>query len=238
MRAAMVLCTTLVYLILTGISSPAYSYDEVEVSNGGTIKGTVTYEGRVPMRKVIPTKDQEVCGDPREEPKIRIGENNGVQDAVVYLEGVKKGKKWGPREKPPTLDNKDCRFEPHVMVVREGDLNIHNSDPILHNTHGFYGRRTAFNVALPNQGQTITKKLRRPGEVRVECDEHGWMLAWLYVADSPYYTLTGNDGSFSIEDVPPGEYTLVAQDGYAGKFPKTITVKGGETTTVDIQMKK
>src|SRR3546814_17564655 len=77
------------------------------------------------------------------------------------------------------------------------------------NTHGFYGRRTAFNLALPNQGQRIKADLTRPGLVRVECDAHGWMLAWIYVADSPYYALTGEDGSFSLTDVPPGDYTLV-----------------------------
>ncbi len=238
MRATMVVSVTFTFLALAGLAPPAYAYEEIEVSDGGTIQGTVTFQGRVPMRKVIPTKDQEVCGEPREEPKIRIGENNGVQEAVVFLEEVEKGKKWGAPEQPPTLDNKDCRFHPHVQVVREGDLNIHNSDPVLHNTHGFYGRRTAFNVALPNQDQTITKALRRPGEIRVECDEHGWMLAWLYVADSPYYTLTGEDGSFTIEDVPPGEYSLVAQDGYAGKFTESVTVKSGETASVDIEMKK
>lgn len=240
MRATMVVSVTFTFtfLALTGLVLPAYAYEEIEVSDGGTIKGTVTYEGRVPMRKVIPTKDQEVCGDPREEPRIRVGENNGVQEAVVYLEGVEKGKKWGEPEEPPMLDNEECRFVPEIQVVRTGDLNIRNSDPVLHNTHGFYGRRTAFNVALPNQGQNITKTLRRPGEIRVECDEHGWMLAWVYVADSPYYTLTGEDGSFTIEDVPPGEYTLAAHQGHAGKFTKSVTVKSGEATAVDIEMKK
>src|SRR3546814_8186708 len=90
-----------------------------------------------------------------------------------------------------------------------GEIDVVNTDPVLHNTHGFYGRRTAFNLALPNQGQRIKADLTRPGLVRVECDAHGWMLAWIYVADSPYYALTGEDGSFSLTDVPPGDYTLV-----------------------------
>src|SRR3546814_8767557 len=95
-----------------------------------------------------------------------------------------------------------------VQVIREGEIDVVNTDPVLHNTQGFYGRRTAFNLALPNQGQRIKADLTRPGLVRVECDAHGWMLAWIYVADSPYYALTGEDGSFSMTDVPTGDYTM------------------------------
>jgi len=106
--------------------------------------------------------------------------------------------------KPPEIDNVKCRFEPTVQVIQAGAIDVVNTDPVLHNTHGFYGKRTAFNLALPNQGQRITSQLDRPGLVRIECDSHGWMLAWVYVADSPYYARTAKDGSFSITDIPPG----------------------------------
>src|SRR5688572_9647620 len=84
----------------------------------------------------------------------------------------------------------------------------------------------------------IPTDLPRPGMVRVECDAHGWMLAHIYVADSPYYALTGPDGSFSIGDVPPGSYTLVASQHFAGDTETPVTVKGGESTKVNIDLKK
>ncbi len=121
-----------------------------------------------------------------------------------------KGKAWSKQDKTPELDNAKCRFEPAVQVIRPAPSTFINSDPVLHNTHGFYGKRTAFNLALPNKGDKIPADLPRPGLVRVECDAHGWMLAHVYVADSPYYALTGKDGSFSITDIPPGDYTVVA----------------------------
>ena len=75
---------------------------------------------------------------------------------------------------------------------------------------------TVFNVALPNKGQRIERPLKKAGLVRVECDAHGWMLAWIYVAENPYYAVTSKDGRFTITDVPPGSYTLVAWQEYTG----------------------
>ena len=208
------------------------------MSGGGKIEGKLSFNGAVPTKKVIPTKDKEVCGDPRDEPQIRVGADKGVQDGVVYLKAVEKGKAWGAPDKMPVLDQEKCIFKPAVQVIRAGKIEITSSDPVLHNTHGFYGQRTAFNLALPDKGVKIVSELPRPGLVRVECDAHGWMLAHIYVADSPYYALTGADGSFSITDVPPGNYTLVATQYWAGDTETPVTVKGGETAKLAIELKK
>jgi len=220
------------------LSASAYSYDVVPVSGGGKIEGKVTFLGNVPIKKIIPTKDKEVCGGPRDEPQVRVGADKSVQDAVVYLKEVAKGKAWGKQDKTPELDNVKCRFEPSVQVIRAGAIDILNADPVLHNTHGFYGKRTAFNMALPNKGDRIPADLPRPGLVRVECDAHGWMLAHVYVADSPYYVLTGKDGNFSITDIPPGDYTVVASQYYTGDTETAVTVKSGETVKLSIELKK
>ena len=141
-----------------------------------------------------------MCGRIRKEPLILVGDGGAVKDGVVFLRDVAAGKPWpemsgGGR---PVLDQKSCRFQPHVQVARRGKIDIVNSDPVLHNTHGYYGKRTAFNVALPIQDGKVTKLLRSAGEVRVDCDAHGWMLAWIYVVDNPYFAQTGDDGKFSI----------------------------------------
>ena len=112
-----------------------------------------------------------------------------------------------------------------------------NSDPVLHNTHGYYGKRTAFNVALPIQGGKVTKILKSPGDVRVDCDAHGWMLAWIYVVDNPYFAQTGEDGMFSIADVPPGEYTLAVWQEELGLTEMPIAVAANETTEVSVELK-
>ncbi len=220
-------------------TSPAWSYEEMQVANGGTIKGTVTYAGDVPVRKIIPTKDQEVCGGMREVPQVLVGAANGVADAVVYLKVVSKGKRWDKPKKTPTLNNHNCNFEPHVQVIPEGmDVSILNSDPVLHNTHGFLIKATVFNVAMPKQGMRVERPLKKPGIVRVECDAHGWMLAWIYVADNPYYAMTGKDGAFTIASVPPGDYTLVIWQEYTGATEIPVTVRPKEATSVTVEIKK
>jgi plastocyanin len=219
-------------------ASPAQAYEEAPVENGGTIKGKITYAGRVPTRTILPTKDQQVCGQMREEPEVRVGSDGGVQDAIVYLVEVGRGKAWPAEAKEPVLDNKDCVFHPHVQAIPSGALGVHNADPVLHNTHGFYGKRTAFNIALPNQGQTIDVDLERPGQVRIECDAHGWMLGWVYVVDNPYYAVTGADGTFEITEVPPGEYTLVANQEYTGPVEVKVAVEAGQTVETPVELKQ
>jgi len=230
---------SLVSVCLLGLVSPAWSYEEMQVANGGAIKGKVTYTGSVPTRKIIPTKDQEVCGGIREVPQVLVGAGGGVLDAIVYLKEVPKGKRWDKPKKTPTINNRKCNFEPHVQVMPAGmNLAILNSDPVLHNTHGFLIKATVFNVAMPKQGMRVERPIRKPGIVRVECDAHGWMLAWIYAADNPYYAMTGRDGSFTIKDVPPGEYTMVVWQEHTGSMEMSVIVKSNETVTVPVEIKK
>jgi hypothetical protein len=228
--------TALLAGVTCAFASPAQAYEEAPVDDGGTIKGKVVYNGPVPTRTILPTKDQEVCGEMREEPEVIVGSDGAVRDSVVYLDGVEQGKAWPAEAKEPVLDNKDCRFQPNVQAMASGKLGVHNSDPMLHNTHGFYGRRTAFNIALPNQGQTIDVDLPRSGQVRIECDAHGWMLGWVYVVDNPYYAVTGENGTFEIAEVPPGEYTLVANQAYTGPVEVEVTVEAGKTVEVPVEL--
>src|SRR5262245_48655962 len=90
--------------LLTGMVGAANAYEVVAVSGGGKVEGKVSFQGQVPIRKIIPTKDKEVCGSPRDEPQVRVGSDKSVQDAVVYLKAVEKGKDWGPADKTPVLD--------------------------------------------------------------------------------------------------------------------------------------
>ena len=214
-------------------------YQVVAVADGGIIQGKVVYNGSIKRRTVLPTKDKSVCGKSRKEPMIRVGGGGAVADSVVYLKGVKSGKEWPASAlEKPVLDQVKCRFEPHVQVARQGEIDIVNSDPVLHNTHGYYGKRTAFNLALPEQGQTVTKVLKRAGSVKVDCDAHGWMLGWVHVVDNPYYMQTGEDGTFSIADVPPGDYTLAVWQEWLGETEIPVTVTAGGTVALDVELKK
>jgi hypothetical protein len=225
---------------LLGSTPTAQAYDAVSVADGGSIKGKVVFNGTLPpKRKIVPTKDREVCGSGvREVDQILVGGDKSVQDAIVYLKAVEKGKAWPKLAKTPEIDNVKCDFQPHVMVMPVGDIVVVNTDPVLHNTKSFIDRVPIFNLALPNQGQRITRPIKKSGIMRVECDAHGWMLGWVYVADNPYYAITPKDGSFSITDIPPGTYTLVAWQEFTGPTETPITIKGKEATSITVELKK
>jgi hypothetical protein len=223
------------------IASPALAakkYKGGTVQNGGVIQGSVIFEGTVPTLKIaIPEKERGVCGDDREDPALIVGPKKGVRDVVVYIKKLKKGKPWAKPAKAPVLRNVKCRFEPHIQVIRKGKLTVVNDDPILHNTHGFYGKRTAFNMALPKQGEEIKASLRRTGFARMECDAHAWMRAYVYVARNPYWAITDDRGGFVITDVPPGKYTLVVAQGHlkAIETPVTVAPNGDLTLTIELK---
>jgi plastocyanin len=226
-------------------SSNAWSYEETKVTDGGTIEGKVVFRGTVPSpRKVIPTQDQQVCGGPRDDPRIVLGPDNAVQGAVVYLKAVEKGKAFEKPKKPPVVDNMKCKFEPELQVVPVGtEVVILNSDPVLHNTHGYLltdGRRgrTVFNTALPQKGAQVKSTLKQPGVVDVACDVHGWMQGWILVAENPYYDVTEKNGTFTIKDVPPGKYTLATFQPYAGVKETPVTVEAKKPSNVNVELKK
>ncbi len=224
--------------VLTGFPRAA-AYEVVAVPDGGTLQGKVVYRGPVPMRRIVPTKDRDVCGAIREEPQVVVAADKGVEGAVVSLRKVERGKAWEKPARPPELVNTGCVFVPRVMALPVGSsVTIVNADPVMHNTHSFLGKGTVFNVALPIQGQRIERPMKKEGMVRVECDAHGWMLAWIYVADSPYYAVTHKDGAFGIPDVPAGSYTLSAWHEYTGEVEIPVVVKPKERVQVAVELKK
>ena len=235
-----------VFLGLISIgSSRVWSYDEAKVVDGGTVEGKVVFRGAVPSpRKIIPTQDQQVCGGPRDEPRIVLGPDNSVQGAVAFLKGVEKGKPFEKPKKPPVVDNLKCKFEPELQVVPVGtEILIVNSDPILHNTHGYLltdsrRGRTVFNQAMPQKGQQVKSTLKQPGVVDVACDVHGWMQGWVVVAENPYYAVTEKNGTFAIKDVPPGKYTLVTFQPYVGIRETPVTVEAKKSSNVNVELKK
>jgi hypothetical protein len=239
--ACVLMALLLASLTVSGLTPrPAAGYEAGAVADGGSIKGKVVFNGAVPSkRKIVPTKDREVCGSGvREVDQILVGADKGVQEAIVYLAKVEKGKPWPKLAKPPEVENVKCDFVPHVQVLPPGDIVVVNSDPVLHNTKSFFDKTPVFNLALPNQGQRITRQVKRTGVMRIECDAHGWMLGWAYVADNPYYAITPKDGTFTLTDVPPGSYTLVAWQEFTGPVETQVTVKAKEATAVTVELKK
>ena len=194
-------------LVLAAASHAAY--EEGPVADGGALTGVVRFAGTPPAPEPLRVnKNRDVCGDRKTSEALVVGADGGVRGSVILIEGIARGKKAGGEA---VLDNAKCLFVSHVTALAPGmRVRIRNSDPILHNTHGLLGGRTAFNLALPNRDQAVdvTRRLSRPGVVRILCDAHPHMFAWMVVHDSPYLAVTDERGSYRIDQVPPGTYKV------------------------------
>jgi plastocyanin len=243
-----------VFGLLALVVTPAGAYEVAAVQDGGSVSGSVKLVGALPkLDPLVVKKSRDVCGERRASEALVLPADKRVKGAVVLLQGVARGKK-GVGD--VILDTAGCVFVSHVTAVGPTDrVSIRNSDSILHNPHGVRGLSTVFNVALPGRGQVIevTKYLKSPGVIRVRCDAHPHMSAWLVVHDSPYVAVTDDAGTFSIGDVPPGTYKITMW--HAGFRPsgkdrdgrptydepravtRTITVAPKAAATVDFELK-
>lgn len=224
------------FIGLVMISSPGMAYQEGEVAKGGGLTGTVSFKGPIPDPYVIwPTKDVDVFGKTIPDDRLIVSKEGRIKNVVISLEGIKEGKRWPHIN--ASLANRGGRFFPHVQVARTGaQLEIVNRDPVLHNTHGFQGGRTVFNVGLPTKDQKVKKPLKRAGIMQAMCDVHDWMSAWIVVQDHPYFAITGEDGTFTISDVPPGTYKISAWHEKLKPQKKEVKVSPGSKLRVDFEI--
>ncbi len=214
-------------------------YDVVAVSGGGTIAGIVLYKGKVPPpRKIQIVKDHETCDHrPKSVPRIKVNDQQQVEEAVVFLGDIRKGKAFKPTGEKPTVDQRTCTFRPHVQVVHiDQPIEIVNSDPLGHSAHITQHRKSVYNRMQPQQGMRSELILADGGLASLKCDVHDWMRAYLYVLWHPYYAVTGSDGQFRLTDVPPGQYELVVWQESLGERTVTVTVEAGQATHVDFEI--
>ena len=219
-------------------------YTVVNVADGAVLRGRVLFTGGVPEpRKLLITKDEEVCGQGyRERYDVVVTAGGELLNAVIFVEDIQQGKAWPDAEEGYVLNQKNCAFEPHLQVIPKGrDLNIVNSDPVLHNIHSYEligrARRTLFNFGQPPEKGTITRALRprRGNQIRLECDAHDFMQGWIYAADNPYYAVVSTDGSFEIGDVPPGTYTVKIWHPFLGLQEQQVTLTPSEASEITFQ---
>jgi len=218
--------------------SNAWTYEAIDVKDGGSISGEVKFSGTPPTpEKIAATKDQEVCGKTEKvNESLLVGANKGIQNVVVSITNIQKGKKMPDAT---TLDQKDCRYAPHIVLSPAGaDLTILNSDGILHNIHSYSTKNPPFNKAQPKFKKEMKEKFAQPENVRLTCDAHGWMAGWVVVQENPYYAVTDANGVFQIADIPPGDYEIKFWHETLGETTQKISVKTKEDSKVSLEMAK
>jgi Polysaccharide lyase family 4, domain II len=209
------------------------AYTEKDVGRAGTISGKISYNGKPPsLPKLSITMDRKYCGESRDDDSWLITADGGVKNVVVYLSDITSGKKMTAPQRL-IINQVRCSYVPRLSVVaKDAELQVRSSDPVLHNIHTYREGSTLMNFAIPPlQGFAITKKLDKPGGIKLKCDVHNFMRGAIFVASNPYYAVTSNDGSFEISDVPPGTYTINTWHEAAGPIAKRVTVSDGGAVT-------
>jgi hypothetical protein len=227
-------------LAVLALAVDTSAYQAIEVAEGGTITGIVSYAGVAPPAATIAiTKDVEVCGREKTAANLLIGPNNGIRNVVVRLKDITSGKALG-KPTTVTVDQKGCEYDPRVVLFPAGSrVRIENNDGILHNTNVTAERNESFTLAQPKYRRVAEKRIEDAEmPIRVRCDVHNWMTSWWISQEHPYYALTGADGAFTLTDVPPGEYTLEAWHETLGTRTQPITVQPKTTVRVTMEMTK
>ena len=199
---------------------------------GGTVEVEVKYNGAPVVEKLKVNKDTEKCGTETAIEKVVVGSNKGLANAVVSAPNTK-----GAKPVKGMVDQHGCKFVPHVSVMTPGELELKNSDDILHNIHTYSTANPSINKAQPKFKKVMTEKLEKPEYVKLTCDVHSWMLGWVAVTPGPA-AVTDANGVAKIENVPPGKQTVEVWHETLGKQTKEVDVKAGQTAKVSFEMKK
>jgi plastocyanin len=201
----------------------------------GTVKGRVNFDGEKPEVKplTIDPKAAEGCthGDDvvdATDQSLLISDKNGIANVLVEIE-VKDAAVKVP-EKAIHLDQKSCRFEPHILVVPVGSsVEFLNSDTISHNVHTYPTKNDGMNKLIP-AGSKEVQKLDKEDRIEIKCDIHPWMNSHLIVSSTPYVAVTDADGNFSIAGLAPGDYKLKLWHEKLGKSDASVTIAADGTS--------
>ena len=195
----------------------------------GSITGTITFEGKAPKMRPLKLDADPICVVNNEiAPKkewLILDENKGVKNVLVFVtEGLNID--YSPPEEPVVIDQKGCIYSPHVVGIMAGQqLDILNNDGTLHNIHALPKVNKEFNKAQPRSKKKLSVKFEKPeAPFKVKCDVHPWMGAYIGVFDHPCFAVSGDDGTYIISDLKPGEYVIEAWHEKLGSQTANVTV--------------
>ncbi len=208
------------------------------LAEGGTIKGTIHFEGSGPKLKAIKMEADPVCEAKHTEPvyseSVVINDNSTLKNVLVSVEAGL-AQTFPVPEEAVVLDQVGCRYEPHVWGAMAGQpVEIRNSDGTLHNVHSLSKVNPQFNMAMPKIVRKKTRVFEKTEDVfAIKCDVHPWMKTWVGIFDHPFFAVSDTDGGFVIAGLPAGTYTVRAWHERLPAMTGEITVKEGETATLD-----
>ena len=225
----------LAVFVVAGCTSPTHAQ-----AGAGSITGTIKFEGQAPRMAPIPMAANPECEAIHDEPVLRqllvLDEEQHMANVLVHVvSGLPEGVEYPVPEEPVEISQQGCMYAPRMFGLRAGQtLTFLNPDGFQHNVHALPKVNTEFNRSMNSQRTEISTVFDKPEPMfEIKCDIHAWMEAFCTVFDHPYFAVTGKDGTFTIEGLPPGEYEIKAEHERLPALTATVTVKDGEATVAD-----
>jgi plastocyanin len=214
--------------------APQSASTTIDKSTLGGITGTISFSGPAPKLPALDFSADPACpADPQPQDVVLI-RGGKLANVLVYVKGGV-GRTFMPPSEPVVLDQKGCRYIPHVLGVMVGQpLKVLNDDNAEHNVHPMPKNNQEWNESQMPRGQPITKTFQHPEIMMpVKCNQHPWMQMYVNVMDNPFFAVSGDDGSFHIHDLPPGEYTVAAIHEKFGEQTMKVTVAPKQTASAN-----
>jgi len=208
-------------------------------AGAGTVTGHVRFEGPPPARPTIymaadPSCDK-IAPNGRPADVVVVDQAGGLANVLVYVKsGLPEKARWEMPSGAVKIDQKGCAYVPHVLGVRAGqEIEIHSADETLHNVDARTTLNTPFNEAMVGAGTVLRKSFTRPEvAVKLKCDIHPWMSAYVGVFDHPFFAVSSADGRFTLPALPEGEYTVEAWHESLGMKSATVEVDDDDVATL------
>ena len=211
----------------------------VDTATAGSISGKVNYAGEQGRKARIRMNADPNCASQHNSPvyaqNLEINENGTLQHAFVFVKAGLEDYTFQPPAEAAVLNQQGCLYTPHVMGIQTGqELKVLNSDQTTHNINPSPANNRDWNVSQsPSSDPIIRRFARAEIMIPVKCNVHPWMKAYLGVVAHPYFAVTGSDGSYSLEGLPPGDYTVEVWHEKLGAQDQKITVTASQAATLD-----
>ncbi len=208
-------------------AAPAF---QVDPATAGSITGTIRYKGPRPPRKLIDMSEDPACVEAHHgrayDESLVVSPRGGLANVFIYVKKGLEGKTFAVPSTPVTIDQSGCWFRPRVLGIQMGqDLRVVNSDPVTHNIHPMAQINREWNHSQGAGDPPINRRFLKPEVmIKVKCNIHSWMHAYIGVVDNPYFAVSADDGTFSISNLPPGTYTIGIWHETMGAQEQQVTV--------------
>jgi hypothetical protein len=224
--------------------SPSH-FTQIDAATAGTIEGTIHFAGQAPQRVKIDVSQDPGCaaaGQPPDLSQEYVVNDGKMANVFVYVKDGLGGKSYAPPATPVVFDQKGCRYIPHVAGVMAGQpVEVLNSDPTMHdvNIQPGPGGNAPSDASQGPHGAPVWRTFSKPETmIALRCSVHPWMEAYINVATNPFFAVSDSHGHYVIHGLPPGTYTLAADQERLGTQQQTINVRALQTSLADFTFSK